>query len=141
MIPSIASTPFSGPRGDYEGAARWEHAKRTLLIVIFKRACLHAMSVGVTMLAVQESHNSRLIAEALGKGLDGGRVGVLEGVKLPIMAEEHFNKCIDVPRTPRLGPLPVDMVEGTWVWGGLPVKLDEVRPFSSRQMHPVFRLD
>jgi hypothetical protein len=26
--------------------------------------------------------------------------------------------------------------EGTWVWGGFPEKLDEGRPFASRQMRP-----
>ena len=114
----------------------WEHAKRTLLIVIFKRSRLHATSVGITTLAVLESRNRRLVAEALGQGLDGGREGVLEGVKLPIMAEEHFNKCLDVPGAPRGRPLPEDMVEGTWVWGGVPEKLDKICPFSRRQMRP-----
>jgi hypothetical protein len=47
--------------------------------------------------------------------LDGGRVGVLEGVKLPIMAKERFNKQPVVPGMPRGCPLPVDTVEGTWV--------------------------
>ena len=32
--------------------------------------------------------------------------------------------------------LPEDMVEGTWVWGGVPEKLDKGRPFASRQMRP-----
>ena len=94
------------------------------------------MSVDITTLAVLKSCNHCLIAEALGQGLDGGRVGVLEGVELPIMAKEHFNKCLDVPRAPRLGPLPEDMVEGTWVWGGVPEKLHKIRPFSRRQMRP-----
>ena len=88
------------------------------------------------MLAVLERRNHHLVAEALGQGLDGGRVGVLEGVKLPIMAEEHFNKCLDVPGAPRGHPLPEDMVEGTWVRGVVPEKLDKVCPFSSRQMGP-----
>ncbi len=88
------------------------------------------------MLAILESHHHRLAAEAPGQGLDGGRVGVLEGVELPIMAEERFNKRLDVPGMPRLGLLPVDMVEGTWVWGGVPEKLDEGCPFASRQMRP-----
>ena len=43
-------------------------------------------------LAVFESRNRRLVAEELGQGLDGGRVGVLKGVNLPIMVEEHFSK-------------------------------------------------
>ena len=93
----------------------WEHAKRVLLIVVFKRACLHAMSVGITMLPVLESCHRRLPAEAPGQGLDGGRVGVLEGVKLPIIAKECFNKQPVVPGMPRGCPLPVDTVEGTWV--------------------------
>jgi hypothetical protein len=37
---------------------------------------------------------------------------------------------------PRGCQLPEDMVEGTWVWGGVPEKLDKGRPFASRQMHP-----
>jgi hypothetical protein len=82
-------------------------------------------------------HHRCLVAEAPGQGLDGGRVGVLEGVKLPIMAEERLDSCLlDVPVMPRLGTLPVDMVEGTWVWGGDPEKLDEGCPFASRQMCP-----
>jgi hypothetical protein len=114
----------------------WEHAKSALLKVIFKRSRLHASSVGITTLADLESRNRRLIAEALGQGLDGGRVGVLEGVELSIMAKEHFNKCLDVPGAPRGRPLPEDAVEGTWVWGGVPEKLDEVHVFYSRQMRP-----
>ena len=35
-----------------------------------------------------------------------------------------------------LVPLSEDIVEGTWVRGGVPEKLDEVHPFSSRQMRP-----
>ena len=46
------------------------------------------------------------------------------------------NKALDVPGAPRGCPLPEDTVEGTWVWGGVPEKLDEGRPFSSRQMRP-----
>jgi hypothetical protein len=114
----------------------WEHAKRALLIVVFKRARLHATSVGITTLAVLKSRNRRLAAEAPGQGLDGGRVGVLDGVKLPIIAEEHINKQLDVPGAPRGRPLPEDTVQGTWVWGGFPEKLDEGRPFASRQMRP-----
>ena len=98
----------------------WEHAKRTLLIDVFKRAHLHGTSVGVTTLAVLKSCHRCLAAEALGQGLDDERVGVLVGVKLPIMGEEHFNKQLDVPRTPRLGPLPVDMVEENLGLGGTP---------------------
>ena len=60
----------------------WEHAKRALLRVVFKRARLHATSVGITTLAVLKSCNRRLAAEAPGQGLDCGRVGVLDGVKL-----------------------------------------------------------
>jgi len=78
----------------------------------------------------------RLAAEAPDQGLDGGRGGVLDGVKLPIMAEERINKQLDVPGAPRGRPLPEDRVEGTWVWGGVPEKLDEGCPFASRQMHP-----
>ena len=37
---------------------------------------------------------------------------------------------------PRGRPLLVHTVEGTWVWGGVPEKLDEGRPFASRQMRP-----
>ena len=70
----------------------WEHAKSALLKVIFKRSRLHASSVGITTLTDLESRNRRLIAEALGQGLDGGRVGVLDGVKLPKMAEKRINK-------------------------------------------------
>ncbi len=44
----------------------WEHAKRDLLIVIFKRACVHAASVGIMTLAVLRSRNRRLAAEAPG---------------------------------------------------------------------------
>ena len=101
----------------------WEHAKHALLIVVFKRARLHATSVGITMLAVLKSRNRRLAAEAPGQGLDGGRVGVQDGVKLPIMAEERFYKQLDDPGVPRGCPLPEDRVEGTWVWGGVPEKL------------------
>jgi len=114
----------------------WEHAKRTLLIVIFKRARLKATSVGIMTLAVLESRDRRLAAEAPGQDLDGGRVGVLDGVELPIMAEERINKRLDVPGAPRGHPLPEDTVEGTWVWGGVPEKLDEGRPYASRQMCP-----
>jgi hypothetical protein len=114
----------------------WEHAKRALLIVVFKRAHLHAASVGITTLAVLKSCNRRLAAEAPGQGLDGGRVGVLDGVKFPIMAEERIDKRLDVPGAPRGRPLPEGTVEGTWVWGGVPEKLDEGRPFASRQMRP-----
>ncbi len=85
----------------------WEHAKHTLLIVIFKRACLHATSVGITTLVVLESCHCSLAAKAPGQGLDGGKVGVLEGVQLPIMAEERFDNRLDVPGTPRLVPLSV----------------------------------
>jgi hypothetical protein len=91
----------------------WEHAKRALLIVVFKRARLHATSVGITTLAVLKSCNRRLAAEAPGQGLDCGRVGVLDGVKLPIMAEDRINKQPDVPGVPRGRPLPEDRVEGT----------------------------
>ena len=58
-------------------------------------------------------------------GLDGGRVGVLDGVKLPIMAEERINTRLYVPGAPRGRPLPEDTVEGTWVWGEIPEKLDK----------------
>jgi hypothetical protein len=68
-----------------------EHAKCALLIVVFKGVCLHATSVGITTLRVLESRNHRLAAEAPGQGL-GGRVGVLDGVQLPKMAEERINK-------------------------------------------------
>jgi hypothetical protein len=112
----------------------WKHAKHALLIVIFKRGRLHATSVGIMTLAVLESRHHHLAAEAPGQGLDGGRVGVLKGVELPIMAEERFDKRLDIPGMPRLGPLLVDRVEGTWVWGGVPEKLDKGRPFASRQM-------
>ena len=88
------------------------------------------------MLAVLKSCHRCLAAEASGQGLDGGRVGVLEGVKLPIMVEECFDKHPDVPRTPRGRPLPVDMVEGTWVWGGVPEKLEKGHPFARKQMCP-----
>jgi hypothetical protein len=114
----------------------WEHAKRALLIVIFKRARLHTTSVGITTLAVFESRNRSLTAEATSQGLDGGRVGVLDGVELPIMADERINKQLDVPGAPRGRPLPEDTVEGTWVWGGVPEKLDKEMPFDSRQMRP-----
>ena len=33
-------------------------------------------------------------------------------------------------------PLSEDTVEGTWVWGGVPEKLDKGHPFASRQMRP-----
>jgi hypothetical protein len=102
----------------------WEHAKRALLIVAFKRARLHATSVGITTLGVLKSHNRRLAAEAPGQGLDDGREG-LDGVKFPIMVEERINKRLDVPGAPRGHPLPEDTVDGTWVWGGVPEKLDE----------------
>jgi L-fucose mutarotase/ribose pyranase (RbsD/FucU family) len=46
----------------------WEHAKRALLIVVFKKARLHATSVGITTLADLESRNRRLAAEAPVKG-------------------------------------------------------------------------
>ena len=88
-----------------------------------ERVRLHATSVGITTLAVLESCNRRLAAEAPGQGLDGGRVGVQDGVKLPIMAEERFYKQLDDPGVPRGCPLPEDRVEGTWVWGGVPEKL------------------
>jgi hypothetical protein len=118
----------------------WEHAKRALLIVVFNRARLHATSVGITTLAVLKlkikSRNRRLAAEAPGQGLDGGRVGVLDGVKLPIMTEERINKQSDVPGAPSGRPLPEDTVEGTWVWGGVPEKLDKGMPFDRRQMCP-----
>jgi hypothetical protein len=52
------------------------------------------------------------------------------------MAEESFDRRLDVPGMPRLRPLSVDMVEGTWVWGGVPEKLDKGCPFASRQMCP-----
>ena len=119
----------------------WEHAKHALLIVVFKRARLHATSVGITTLAVLKSRNRRLAAEAPGQGLDGGRVGVLDGVKLPIMAEERINKQLDVPGAPRGRPLSEDTVQGTWVWGGFPEKLDEGRPFASNKCAPVLRTD
>ena len=70
----------------------WEHAKCALLIVVFKGVCLHATSVGITTLTVLESRNRRLAAEAPGQGLNGGRVGVLDGVELPKMVEERINK-------------------------------------------------
>jgi hypothetical protein len=114
----------------------WEHTKRALLIVVFKRARLHATSVGITTLADLESRNCRLAAEAPSQGLDGGRVGVLDGVELPIMAEKRFNKQLDVPGTPGCRPLTKDTVEGTWVGGGVPEKLGKGRPFASRQMRP-----
>jgi len=114
----------------------WEHAKRTLLIVVFKRARLHATSVGITTLADLESRNRRLAAEAPSQGLDGGWVGVLDSVELPIMAEKRFNKQLDVPGMPSYRPLPEDKVEGTWVGGGVPETLGEGRPFASRQMRP-----
>ena len=114
----------------------WEHAKRALLIVVFKRERLHATSVGITTLADLKSRNRRFAAEAPSQGLDGGWVGVLNGVELPIMAEECFNKQLDVPGTPSCRPLPEDTVEGTWVWGGVPEKLDKGMPFDSRQMRP-----
>jgi hypothetical protein len=73
------------------------------------------MSVGITKLPVLESCHRRLPAEAPGQGLDGERVGVLEGVELPIMAKERFNKQSVVPGMPSGRPLPVDTVEGTSV--------------------------
>jgi hypothetical protein len=114
----------------------WEHAKCTLLIVIFKRARPHTTSVGITTLAVLKNRSRRLAVEALGQCLDGGRVWDLEGVKLPIMAEERINKHLDIPGAPRGRPLPEDTVEGTWVWGGFPEKIDEGHPFASRHMCP-----
>ncbi len=119
----------------------WEHAKRALLIAVSKRARLHAMSVGITTLAVLESHHRRLAAEVPGQGLDGGRVGVLKGVQLPIMAEECFDKRLDVPGMPRLGPLPVDMVEGTWVGGESQRSLTRVIHLPAGKCAPVFRMD
>jgi len=75
----------------------WEHAKRALLIVVFKRARLHTTGVGITTLAVLESCNYCLAAKAPGQGLDGGRVvGVLDGVELPIFAEERINKQLEM---------------------------------------------
>ena len=93
----------------------WKHAKHALLIVIFKRAHLHASSVGITTLVDLESHNRCLTAEALSRGLDGGWVGVLDGVKLPIMVEKQFNKQLKVPGMPSCRPLPEDTVELTWI--------------------------
>ena len=70
---------------------------------------------------------ARIISLLMGRnvGLDGGRVGVLDGVKLPIMAEEQINKLLDVPGSPR---------ERTCVLGRVPEKLGKGMPFDSRQM-------
>ena len=88
------------------------------------------------MLAVLESRDCRLAAEAPGQDLDGGRVGVIDGVELPIMADERINKRLDVPGALRGRPLPEDTVEGTWVWGGVPEKLDEGRPICQQANVP-----
>jgi hypothetical protein len=69
-------------------------------------------------------------------GLAPYHVGDLDSVELSIMMKERSNKRPDVHGTPRGRPHPVDMVEGTWVWGGVPEKLDEGHPFASRQMRP-----
>ena len=91
----------------------WEHAKHAILIFIFKRARLHATSVSIMTLADLESCNRHLAADVPSQGLDGGWVGVLDGVELPIMAEKRFNKQLDVPGMPSCRPLPEDTVKGT----------------------------
>ena len=119
----------------------WEHAKRALLMVVFKRARLHATSVDITTLAVLESRNHRLTAEAPGQGLNGGRVGVLDGVELPTMEEECINKQLDIPGAPRGRPLPEDTVEGIWVWGESRRCLKRVVHLPAGKCAPIFRTD
>jgi hypothetical protein len=104
----------------HKGGMPRTHAKHALLIIVLKRACQHMMSVGIMLLAVLESHHSRLPVEAPGQGLNGGRVRVLKGVKISIVVEECINNQPDVPGMPCLTPLPVNTVEGTLIWGCFP---------------------
>jgi hypothetical protein len=89
-------------------------------MVVLKRARGHTTGVNITTLVVLESCHHCLTAEAPYQGLDGGRVRILEGVKITIMVEERVNNQPHVPGTPRLRPPPVDMVEGTLSWGCFP---------------------
>jgi hypothetical protein len=97
-----------------------EHPKCALLIIVLKRVLRHTTSVGIMLLAVLESCHSCRAAEAPGQGLDGGRVRVLEGVKITIVVEECINNQPDVPQMPCLTPLTVDTIEGTLIRGCFP---------------------
>ena len=61
---------------------------------------------------------------------------MLKVVVIAIMAKERIDDHPDIPRASRLGPLPVDIVEGSLIWGGIPEKADKCSPFARWHMHP-----